>query len=268
MLWLALGACVALTSFAWTMATQPSPFLPVMVVLAWAGVIRWAAQQRGMRWPQPSRVSLSIGLLIVSGVVGVMQVSRPTSLAYVLPFGVGLAMALTALPFKQLRLASQPLVLLMIPLLPLILSKALSESLLAPATAAVSALILQLLGLDALGLGRYLLLGDGGVRVAGACGGTEDIAFLLATALLLALTQPPWMGHRLGILLLCAPLLGFLTNALRVAVLALVAEQGGWWKAEVFPFLHEGYGSLTFSLLAVAGLVAVDSQLTARRSAS
>lgn len=260
-LWLAAGAGLALASFSWTLATQPSPFLPVLVVLAWSGVIRWGTQHAELHRLQPSPVSLLLGMAVAGGVVGVMHLSRPTSLAYALPLGVGLAMALTALPLKQFRQVVQPLVLLMIPLLPLVLRGLLPESLLAPATAAVSALLLQLLGVEALGLGQHLLIGDSGVRVAGACGGTEDIAFLVAIALLLAITQPPRVGRRLGALLLLAPVLGFVTNAMRVAVLAVVVQQGGWWRQQVFPSLHEGYGSLFFSVGAVVALLGVDGVL-------
>ena len=264
-LWLALGAGLAIASFSWTLATQLSPFLPVMVVLAWGGVMRWASEQRITPPLHPSRLSAALGAATAFGVVGVMQLARPTSLAYALPLGVGLAMALLALPLQELGCVARPLLLLTIPLLPLAVSRVLAESVLAPATAAVSALLLQLAGLEALVLGRHVLLGESGVRVAGACGGTEDIAFLLAVALLLALTQPPVVGRRFAALLLCAPVLGFATNALRVAVLAFAVQRGGWWQQQVFPFLHEGYGSLLFSLWAVAALVLVDGQLNQRR---
>ncbi len=257
-LWWALGTGLVLAVLVWTIHTQPTPLLPVLEVLAWSGVLRWWVRQHRALHPRPTRVSLWFGWLLVGGVLAALSLPRPTSLAYGLPVTVGLAMALLALPLGELRRAAMPLLLLTIPLLPLLLRWVLPEPVLARATATTSAVLLQLLGLDALAIGHHLVLGNGGVRVAGACGGTEDIAFLLAFALLLAITQPPLAGPRVGMLLLIAPALGFLINAMRVALLAVVVQQGGWWKQEIFPSLHEGHGALVFSLFAVAVLVWLD----------
>lgn len=266
--WWVLGGTLALAVFLWTMFTQPSPLLPVLELLAWSGVLRCRARPGGHLRLSPTRVSTSLACLVLAGVAGVLLLARPTSLAYGLPFAVGLAMALLALPLRQLWRAAKPLVLLTIPVFPLLMRWVLPEPPLARATAATSALLLQLIGLDALGLGPYLALGDGGVKVAGACGGTEDIAFLLAVALLLPLTQPPWMVQRVAFLVVLAPCLGFLVNAIRVALLAVVFRQGGWWTQQVFPSLHEGYGALLFSLIAVAVLVWMDGSMRSRWSVS
>ena len=257
-LWLALGAALVCIVLVWTLRTQPTPFLPLLQVLAWSGVLRWWARRKPALYPHPSQVSLLLGGLVLGGVIAVLSLSRPTSLAYGLPLALGFAMACLALPLVEWRRAAKPLVLLTIPVFPLLLRWLLPEPVLARATASTSALLLQLLGLDALAIGQHLMLGDGGVRVAGACGGTEDIAFLLAFALMLAFIQPPQVAPRLGLLLLMAPALGFLMNAMRVAVLAVVVQHGGWWKQELFPSLHEGHGALVFSLLAVAVLVWLD----------
>ena len=262
--WWALGGILASTVFLWTLFTQPSPFLPVLELLAWSGVVRcWARSGCHLRLV-PSRVSASLSGLVLAAVAGVLLLARPTSLAYGLPLAVGLAMALLALPLRQLWRAAKPLALLTIPAFPLLLRWVLPEPLLSRATASTSAFLLQLIGLDALALGPYLALGDGGVRVAGACGGTEDIAFLLAVALLLTLTQPPLVFQRVAFLVLLAPCLGFLVNAIRVALLAVVFRQGGWWTQQAFPSLHEGYGALLFSFIAVVVLVWMDGLVRSR----
>lgn len=257
--WLALGVGLALLVLIWTIATQPTPFLPVLEVMAWCGVIRWGTQQRRAQHLHPSPVSSLLALVVFAAVVAVLQLVRPTSLAYGLPLMVGLLLALLALPVRQLQRAAQPLILLATPLLPLLMRWVLPEPLLSAATAAVAAVLLQVLGFDALAAGQHLLLGEGGVRVAGACGGTEDMAFMTAVALLVAITQPPFSAVRLWVLLVLGPALGFVINAIRVAVLAVVFERGGWWKAVAFPSLHDGQAALVFSFAAVGALLWLDA---------
>lgn len=257
-LWCGLAAGLASAVLLWTLHTQLAPLSPVLQLLAWGGVLRWW-RERPARWqPRPSGRSVALAGLLLAAVGAVLQQGRPTALAPLLPLAVGWVMALLALPLRQQRRLARPLALLAIPALPLLLRWGLPEPLLARATAATAALLLQVVGLDALALGPYLALGATGVQVAGACAGGDDIAVLLAFALLLGLSEPPRRRARLALLLVLAPGLAFLFNACRVAVLAVALRQGGWWQQEAFPALHEGAAAWLFALGAVVFLLVFD----------
>lgn len=119
-------------------------------------------------------------------------------------------------------------------------------------TAKLSAFWLSILGLDPMVNGREVLLKGGGVTVLGACNGLDMISQVTCVAMIFLLAfRLRSLASRI-IIFLVAPLIGLISNTLRIALLTIFSANGsghgyGFW----FDFFHKDTGSLIFSGLAV-----------------
>jgi cyanoexosortase A len=164
------------------------------------------------------------------------------------PLAGGLGLLLLAGGFERVRANGRALVLLCLPLLhppPLVVRELFDTS---RATAFLSAWFLRLQGVAVERRGTLLLLPDSSLTVAGACSGINQIFELLALALLAAVIleatprRAAWLaGSAVGV--------GLAVNALRIAVLALLADRG---QMELFEMWHQGGPSLLVSAAATA----------------
>jgi exosortase/archaeosortase family protein len=105
--------------------------------------------------------------------------------------------------------------------------------------------------------------------VAGSCAGLEQIAQLLAIAVLFLLAFPLPSRISRWWMVAVAPLIAVLGNTLRISVLAVISASRwpnrSWW----FDFFHEHSGSLVFAGLNVMAfgwlyLTVLDRQLIQR----
>jgi cyanoexosortase A len=114
-------------------------------------------------------------------------------------------------------------------------------------TAKASTSILWLLGYQVYREGVTIDLPTGKVEVYGACSGIDSILLMLCIAILFFLLIPIEPLQRVVCLLL-AGCLGFLINACRVALMAILVASR---NTESFDYWHGDDGSLIFSVLAV-----------------
>ncbi len=119
---------------------------------------------------------------------------------------------------------------------------------LAPLTARSTALLLSLGGWQA--SSRDVLVGLPGawVVVSQGCSGLKTMYFLSGFAVVVLLFLPlPGLGRKLAVLVGAAAI-GFLVNALRIALLALLATPE---HREAFVFWHIREGAMLFEIVAV-----------------
>jgi cyanoexosortase A len=118
-------------------------------------------------------------------------------------------------------------------------------------TARISGVWLGSLGLDVAVSGRNVMLPGGGVEVMGACNGLDMMAQMVCVAMIFLLAFRIRSNISRLILMLAAPLIGLVSNTLRIALLAIFAGQGQAKGSFLFDFFHTDGGSLVFSGVAV-----------------
>ena len=89
------------------------------------------------------------------------------------------------------------------------------------------------------------------MQVLAACNGLDMIALVFCTAIIFLLAFPIRSNLSRLIVLGVAPLLGLLSNTIRIAILTLVAGSGNGKGSFWFDFFHQDTGSLIFSGVAV-----------------
>jgi exosortase/archaeosortase family protein len=119
-------------------------------------------------------------------------------------------------------------------------------------TAKLAAFWLSILGLDPVVNGRDVFLKGGGVTVLGSCNGLDMITQVACISVIFLLAFRLRSNASRFLVLFIAPLIGLLSNTIRIALLTIFSANGsgkgyGFW----FDFFHKDTGSLIFSGLAV-----------------
>lgn len=210
-------------------------------------------------------------LLVIRG--GLIQRANDPFVVF-LPAGLGLSLALLCRPVRELRvfkeelstLALLPMITLLPPLLP---ERWLSES-----GALFASVFLQIFGVNASQAGVTVSVGASSVNVAGPCSGSEMIAQAVVVAFLALIAFPmPYKITRIPVLIL-APVLAWLSNGMRIALLAFIAYLDPASAVEdtgIFSFFHLGEGGMVFSSLGIGVFAYIyvfilETQLRARQS--
>lgn len=250
-LWLLL----AVLTFSWTVLqftwADLSPNVQVLNLMVWFGCLIALEDQLPALWPRPSRLSLLAG----GGLLGVIlwRGSWITSVhdrfTYLLLPLLLVGLALLNQSGRRLRLFLVPLLITL--LFPLGLRLLTLADHLQGITTMLSWLILAGLGFNPLISGNQISLPTGAVSIAGYCTGVDQLAICLVVAVIFLLVFPlrRWPHQLLALVAAAAAALA--VNAVRIAILALlvaVPERGGM---TAFEFLHDSYGGLVFSLIAV-----------------
>lgn len=265
-LWLLLAGAVASQNVVQLHHSQ-GPQVSVMGLLVWAGGLICLEDRLPLLRPQPSRRQLLLGVpLLLWVIVRSAQASDWDGLLLALAPVGGLALLLLGVPWRRWGLCREALLcLLLLPAYGLVM-RVVPEQPLSLASALGAGSVLSALGFPALVDQRSVLLPGGGVTVLAACNGLDQIAQLLCVALLFQLAFP-LRSWRSGLLVLTVtPLLAWLINALRVALLASFAGAGQGKGTVLFDFFHDQAGSLVFSgvgtlLLGVLYLRLIERQL-------
>lgn len=250
-LWLLIAAllfCRTTLQISWA---SLSPNVQVLNLMIWFGVVISLEDQLPCLWPRPSRLSLLCGgILLVAVLVRgsfITSIHDRFTLVF-LPLQV-LALALLNQSGKRLRLFIVPMLIsILFPLGQRLLHLA---DHLQGITAFLSWLILMALGFNPLIRGNEVILETGAVSITGYCTGVDQLMICLVVAIIFLLVFPLRLVEHRIIALLVATLSALLVNAIRIAILALlvsVPERGGM---SAFDFLHDSYGGLVFSLIAV-----------------
>jgi cyanoexosortase A len=132
-----------------------------------------------------------------------------------------------------------------------VVMKLIPEAPLSILTAHASSFWLGILGFENIVKNRTVYLPGGGVEVLPACNGVDMIAQLVCIAIIFQLAFPlrSFLG-KVAIFTL-APVVGFASNTIRIAVLALCTANGSGKESQLFKFFHDDLGSLLFSGVAV-----------------
>ncbi|MEB3270702.1 MAG: archaeosortase/exosortase family protein [Synechococcus sp.] len=251
-LWLLLALLVALQNCA-VFHTSQNAQVAVLALLIWGGALICLEDQLETLRPRPGWIGLLAGSMLLLAVLArTTLILHGDGVLFALAPLAGLALALLCLPLHQLHRCRDPLLcLLLLPAYRLFLLL-LPEQVLSRLTAQLCGTGLSLLGLNVLIQDVDVWLPGGGVRVAGPCSGSETIGLLSCTAVIFLLAFPLRSRWGRSLLLLLAPVIGLLTNTLRIAGLALLTTVEAAPGRQLFAFFHEDMGSLLFAGLAVS----------------
>ncbi|MFM7549049.1 MAG: exosortase/archaeosortase family protein [Cyanobacteriota bacterium] len=250
-LWLLLAALMAGYLLVLTLLTQ-SPDEAVNMLLLIGGAVLLAPGFPEGWQPRPGRVGRWLGLALLLAVFwrGQRIDAFDFGSSLLLPMA-GFGLVLLAAPVRQWRPFAWPLAVLAV--LPLWRAVGWLTPLgpLSELTAWLSRQWLELSGFSASQQGLFLYLPGGGVKVAGACAGLNILLQLVVVALLFAKAFPMRRRWQNSLMILLAPVLAVLINAMRIALLAWINASGlpqkQWW----FDFLHDSWGGLVFAGVAM-----------------
>ena len=167
------------------------------------------------------------------------------------PFLAGIALALIASGFRGLRIYWRELALLFFSGIPEVLLSKLTDP--APITAQFASSMLWYSGYAVTQRGIYLDLPGGSIEVYSGCSGVVAMTQLLGMSVLFLMLLPlPWKWFQKLILPVAAIAIGFLVNAMRVSLMAILVAQK---QMQAFDYWHAGSGSLVFSVIGTFVLV-------------
>ena len=251
-LWLLLAGALATQNIAVFHSSQTAN-TAVLAVLVWGGALVCLEDRLDQLQLRPSRTARWLGSgLVLWVLLRTALVLQWDGLLYALAPIAGLALALLARPCRQLGLFRDALLCLL--LLPgfALLMRLLPEQPISLLTASLAGLLLNSLGIGVVVDQRSVLMTPGGgVQVLAACNGLDMIALVFCTAIIFLLAFPIRSKLSRLIVLTAAPLIGLLSNTIRIAILTLVAGSGNGKGSFWFDFFHQDTGSLIFSGVAV-----------------
>jgi cyanoexosortase A len=161
------------------------------------------------------------------------------------PFIAGIALALIASGFRGLKEYWREIVLLFFSGVPEVLLAKLTDP--APTTAQFATSMLWYSGIPVIRKGIDLHLPGGSVQVYSGCSGVVAMTQLLGMSVLFLMLLPlPWKWYQKLILPVAAVAIGFIVNAMRVSLMAILVAQK---QMKSFDYWHEGSGSLVFSVI-------------------
>ena len=167
------------------------------------------------------------------------------------PFLASVALATLAAGFRGLREYWREIMLLFFAGIPEVLLAKLTDP--APITAQFANSMLWYSGFDVTQKGIYLELPGGSIQVYSGCSGVVAMTQLLGMSILFLMLLPlPWKWFQKLILPVAAVAIGFLVNAMRVSLMAILVSQK---QMAAFDYWHAGSGSLVFSVIGTGLLV-------------
>jgi cyanoexosortase A len=167
------------------------------------------------------------------------------------PLIAAIALALIASGFHGCQLYWREIVLLFFAGIPEVLLAKLTDP--SPITAQFASSMLWFAGFPVTQKGIYLELPGGSVQVYSGCSGVVAMTQLLGMSVLFLMLLPlPWKWFQKLILPVAAVAIGFIVNALRVALMAILVSQQ---QMAAFEYWHAGSGSLVFSAIGTCLLV-------------
>lgn len=254
-LWLTVCSLVALQNLIVFNNTQITGNA-ITALIVWGGALICMEDLIESLNPRPSRSSLFLGsILVLYTLYRTSRVDGTDSFLYLLaPLG-GLGLIFMAKPYNEtLKFKDSLFILCLLPLfvaIQIAFATFVTDDL-SLLTAKFVLFWLSILGITPLNLrGDTIFVNGGAVQVMHECNGFEMIMQMIITSTIFLVAFP--LRSRLSRLLIIAgsPLIGFATNSIRIALLALFtsfnSDSGRW----LFDFFHEQAGSLIFSGISV-----------------
>lgn len=185
------------------------------------------------------------GAILVLGVLWYSATQSADIFLRLLPISSGIGVGLLASGFRGLKQYRQELTVLFFLGVPSVIAALWLD--ISPITAVVSRLMLLYSGFEVAGQGIHVILPTGSIKVVYDCSGIDQMNYLLGLSVL-ALVMFPLQGWFKQILVpLVGLMLGFLANAIRVALMAIFSAS----NKTAFDLWHTGEGSYVFAFLAV-----------------
>lgn len=254
-LWLSLCALVAFQNLIVFTNTQITGNA-ITALIVWGGALICMEDLLESLQPKPSHSSLLVGSILVAySLYRTSFVSGSDSFLYLLVPLSGLGLILMAQPFRDLaKFKASLFILCLLPLFVLVqivFATFITDDL-SLLTAKFVLFWLSILGLSPLKLiGDTVYVDGGAVQVMHECNGFEMIMQMLITGTIFLVAFP--LRSRLGklVIVLFSPIIGFVVNSIRIALLAIFTSFNSHAGKFLFDFFHEQAGSLIFSGIAV-----------------
>lgn len=254
-LWLTITSLVAIQSLIVFTNTQITGNA-ITALIVWGGALICIEDLIEDFYPRPTLTTLVLGCILVTyALYRTSRVVSSDSILYILVPIAGLGLLLLGNSFKSIwKFRDALLVLCLLPLfliVQIIVSNYVSNDL-SILTARFVLLWLGLLGVSPATLeGNTVFTSGGAVQVMHECNGLEMIMQMVITSVVFLLAFPLRSRvARLSISLL-SPLIGFIVNSMRIALLAVFTSFDSETGKSLFDFFHEQAGSLIFSGIAV-----------------
>lgn len=250
--WLFIAATVAIQNIV-VFHTSQNESMTVFALLIWGGVLICIEDLIEELHPSPNFVvALFASAMLLFVLFRTSLILHSDGVLFILPPIAVLALILLVKePRSFHKFRDSMLCALLFPANAL-LNRIIPEGPLSLLTAKVAAFWLSILGLEPIVNGRDVLLKGGGVTVLGACNGLDMIAQVVCISVIFLLAFRLRSLTSRFLVLSLAPLIGLLSNTIRIALLTVISANGsghgyGFW----FDFFHKDTGSLIFSGLAV-----------------
>ncbi|BAZ11108.1 hypothetical protein NIES4071_29340 [Calothrix sp. NIES-4071] len=204
-------------------------------------------------WDKRHKLNLESGIfasLLGISMIGILLIKSASMTSfggflYISPVIFALGLALLASGFQGLKQYKGELISLFFLGIPKLIPSSLINT--SPLTAKASAFILWYTGFKVTRDGVNIYLPKGSVEVASGCSGIEQIFQMLGLGILFILMFSLSQKAKIVVPIVAATL-GFLVNAGRVSLMAVIVETG---DKQAFKYWHDGDGSLVFSLISV-----------------
>jgi cyanoexosortase A len=248
--------------------TQKNPDFLVLTILVWLGAWICADDEIQQLRVNPTNAGALVGIIILVSSLfrASVVIGRDMTISILAPLMVvGLALLVNPPRFAMHQFGKAILSISCLPLAVLI-TRFIPELALSQVTALSSGMLLQAVGFDAYIEGRVLTLSKGSVVVANTCNGVSILTMTIIVSFIFTLAFPLVRRRDILEVTLIAPILGFLSNVVRVSLLALIIGESVPWRDSLFDFFHESMGSLLFAGVAIAAfgkfyLFLIDKQL-------
>ena len=251
-LWLLIAGAVATQNIV-AFYTSQNESMTIFSVLIWGGALICMEDLIEHLHPKPNTIAAILASVVLLFVLlRTSLVLHADGILFVLaPLAAFALVLLIEKPKSLFRFRDSLLCMLLFPANAL-LNRLIPEVPMSLLTAKLSAFWLSILGLDPMVNGREVLLKGGGVTVLGACNGLDMISQVICISIIFLLAFRLRSLTSRFIILLLAPIIGLISNTLRIALLTIFSANGsghgyGFW----FDFFHKDTGSLIFSGLAV-----------------
>jgi cyanoexosortase A len=254
-LWLTLCALVAVQNLIVFTNTQITGNA-ITSLIVWGGALICMEDLLESIQPKPSLYSLLTGsVFVLYSLYRTSRVSGSDSFLYLLVPLSGLGLVLMAHTFREIHKFKASLLILC--LLPLFVLVQIAFATFVTDDLSLLTAKFVLFWLSILGLSPLKLIGDtvyvdgGAVQVMHECNGFEMIMQMLITGTIFLVAFP--LRSRLGklVIILFSPIIGFIVNSIRIALLAIFTSFNSEAGKSLFDFFHEQAGSLIFSGIAV-----------------
>jgi cyanoexosortase A len=225
-------------------------------LIVWGGALICMEDLLESIQPKPSLYSLLTGsVFVLYSLYRTSRVSGSDSFLYLLVPLSGLGLVLMAHTFREIHKFKASLLILC--LLPLFVLVQIAFATFVTDDLSLLTAKFVLFWLSILGLSPLKLIGDtvyvdgGAVQVMHECNGFEMIMQMLITGTIFLVAFP--LRSRLGklVIILFSPIIGFIVNSIRIALLAIFTSFNSEAGKSLFDFFHEQAGSLIFSGIAV-----------------